>query len=90
LKFDAFALKQKLLYLCSMAKKYKDINQLAKSIVDIATGEGKDDRIKEGGKNVAAVELGRLGGLKGGKARALFSCTAHPIQLYCLRFRLVK
>ena len=38
----------------------KDINKLAKSIVDKATEE----------KNPAAVALGRMGGLRGGKARA--------------------
>lgn len=43
----------------------KDINQLAKSIVDEVT-EGK----QPSDKNPHAVELGRLGGLKGGKARA--------------------
>jgi hypothetical protein len=46
----------------------KDLNKLALSIVDQATGEAPapvDD-----GKNPAAVALGRLGGMKGGKARA--------------------
>src|SRR5215467_9553755 len=45
--------------------------QLAKLIVDIATGEA-EDRVppNQPGKNPAAVALGRLGGLKGGKARA--------------------
>ncbi len=43
-----------------------DINQLAASIVGRATGEAKP----EPEKNPAAVALGRLGGLKGGKARA--------------------
>ena len=42
-------------------KKETDINILAKSILEKATSEGK---------NPAAVALGRLGGLKGGKARA--------------------
>lgn len=46
-----------------------DTNQLAKSIVDIATGE-KEDTPPDDGKNPAAVALGRLGGQKGGKARA--------------------
>lgn len=49
-----------------------DSNQLAKSIVDIATGE-VDDREptpEEQGKDPAAVSLGRRGGIKGGKARA--------------------
>ena len=56
-----------------MAKKPtrpRDTNQLAKSIVDIATGERDPAPIPQDGKNPAAVALGRLGGLKGGKARA--------------------
>lgn len=52
------------------AKHTRDINQLAKSIVDIATGKSGDATIPKDGKNPAAVALGRLGGLKGGKARA--------------------
>ena len=43
--------------------------QLAKLIVDIATGEVQDTPATEG-KNPAAVALGRLGGKKGGRARA--------------------
>ena len=47
----------------------KDLNQLAKFIVDQATGEvPKEEPQPE--KNPAAVALGRLGGQKGGKARA--------------------
>jgi hypothetical protein len=46
--------------------------QLAKRIVAIATGKegatASTDPLE--GKNPAAVALGRLGGLKGGKARA--------------------
>lgn len=56
-----------------MAKKAKrptDLNQRAKNIVDIATGEAEDTAITPDGKNAAAVALGRLGGLKGGKERA--------------------
>ena len=50
-------------------KRPRDPNQLAKSIVDLATGEAnKVPTISV--FNVHAVELGRLGGLKGGKARA--------------------
>lgn len=45
----------------------KDLNKLASSIVDQATGEVSKP---EDDKNPAAVALGRLGGLKGGKARA--------------------
>ena len=49
-----------------MAKrKSSDINILASQIVGEATQE---ESAKE--KNPAAVALGRLGGLKGGKARA--------------------
>ncbi len=51
------------------SSKKKDVNELAKSIVDQATGEQSPEPVDEG-KNPAAVALGRLGGLKGGKARA--------------------
>lgn len=46
-----------------------DMNQLARRIVDEATG---DEPITSAPpqKNLAAVALGRLGGKKGGKARA--------------------
>lgn len=51
-----------------------DLNTLAKSIVDQATGEAEAEdflaKAQAEGKNIAAVALGRLGGLKGGKARA--------------------
>lgn len=43
---------------------------MAKLIVDMATGEAPPDTVADDGKNPAAVALGRLGGLKGGKARA--------------------
>ena len=52
------------------SNKKGDINVLAKSIVDDATTEELLDKTAEHGKNPAAVLLGRLGGLKGGKARA--------------------
>jgi len=49
-----------------------DVNLLAKSIVEQATGQKlKEPAPDDEGKNPAAVYLGRLGGLKGGKARAL-------------------
>ena len=53
-------------------KRPRDPNQLAKFIVDAATGAGDDAKstLEQQGKNPAAVALGRLGGLKGGKARA--------------------
>lgn len=47
----------------------RDANQLAKLITDLATGQAKEADPDEG-KNPAAVALGRLGGAKGGKARA--------------------
>jgi hypothetical protein len=50
-------------------KRPRDTNQLAKSIVDLATGESTETPIASM-FNVHAVALGRLGGLKGGKARA--------------------
>lgn len=51
-------------------KKPSDVNQLAKSIVDEVTMEELQAKAIAEGKNPAAVMLGRLGGLKGGKARA--------------------
>lgn len=50
-------------------KRPRDPNQLGKLIVDLATGEA-EEASPVAGKNPAAVELGRKGGLKGGKARA--------------------
>lgn len=44
----------------------RDTSTLAFDIVQQATGQVE----KDAGKNQAAVALGRLGGLKGGKARA--------------------
>lgn len=49
-------------------KEDQDENQIASLIVSKATGQ---DQIGVTAKNPAAVALGRLGGLKGGKARAL-------------------
>ena len=46
----------------------RDPNQRAKVILDIALGE--TDALLQPEKDPRAVELGRQGGLKGGKARA--------------------
>jgi hypothetical protein len=50
------------------SRKPTDVNVLGKSIVDQATGAVP--KILPPVKDPAAVELGRRGGLKGGKARA--------------------
>lgn len=47
----------------------EDLNSFAHRIMSDATAEGPNPG-KEAEKNPAAVALGRLGGLKGGKARA--------------------
>ena len=47
----------------------KDLNTLAVSIVSQTTGQPAQKAMPKR-KNQAAVALGRLGGLKGGKARA--------------------
>lgn len=49
-----------------MPKRPRDPNQLAKLIVDIATGES-EDTVSESKRNPSKR---RAGGLKGGKARA--------------------
>ncbi len=59
----------------SSKKPPRDINQLAKAIIDESTSEDQPDAPAEDtggtkGKNPAAVALGRLGGKKGGPARA--------------------
>ena len=51
-------------------KRPRDPNKLAHQIVQEAIGEAPPLPDPDEGKNPAAVALGRLGGLKGGKARA--------------------
>lgn len=73
---------RKRVHLSMMAKKPKrprDTNQLAKFITDLATGE--IDEKTEDGKNPAAVALGRMGGLKGGKARAVTLSKARRVEI---------
>lgn len=53
----------------SSKKNIRDINVLAAHILEQATGE-PIPKPGDATKNPAAVALGRLGGLKGGKARA--------------------
>ncbi len=57
----------------SRKKKPRDVNELAARILAEATGDEATAEEQEPAtpeKNAAAVELGRRGGLKGGKARA--------------------
>jgi hypothetical protein len=55
--------------MAKQSKKPADLNRLATAIVGEATAE-EDSGQPLHQKNAAAVELGRIGGLKGGKARA--------------------
>ena len=50
-------------------KRRRDLNQWAKHMADFLTGRAQEPDPYEG-KDAAAVNLGRRGGLKGGKARA--------------------
>jgi hypothetical protein len=50
------------------SSKPRDLNKLAAAITAEATGEGPEEPPSD--KNPHAVALGRLGGQKGGKARA--------------------
>lgn len=52
----------------SRKKRPRDVNQLAHAVVAESLGEGEPE--PEDRRDPAAVELGRKGGLKGGKARA--------------------
>ena len=54
----------------SKPKHPRDVDQLVKADVDISIGEVPSVPDPDKGKNPAAVALGRLGGAKGGKARA--------------------
>lgn len=54
----------------STPRRPRDPNQLAKFVVEAATGEAQEPRLSPAVKDAAAVSLGRRGGLKGGKARA--------------------
>jgi hypothetical protein len=71
-------------------KKPRDLNELAKRILDESTGDAPAEPESE--KNRAAVELGRRGGLKGGKARAakLTAKQRSEIAKKAARARLVK
>jgi hypothetical protein len=51
------------------SRKPSEINELGRQLVDEATDE-QPKYDPDGGKDPAAVALGRRGGLKGGKARA--------------------
>ena len=51
-------------------KRPRDVSQLGKLIVEMATGGPESAATTKDIKNPAAVALGRLGGLKGGNARA--------------------
>lgn len=50
-------------------KRPRDPNQLAKLVVEISTGNAQDDA-SESTAETGAAKLGRLGGLRGGRARA--------------------
>jgi hypothetical protein len=51
-------------------KRPRDLNQWAKTMVDIATGEVPEDSRVDRESDSPAVQFARLGGLKGGHARA--------------------
>jgi len=59
------------------SKPKKDVNQIAASILAQVTQTTED----QPAKNPAAVALGRLGGIKGGKARAASLSPAKRAQI---------
>lgn len=52
------------------SKRAQDVNEAAFAVVRAVTEESQSE-VESDLKNPAAVELGRLGGLKGGRSRAL-------------------
>jgi len=55
--------------MAKQSRKPRDLNALANAVVREATGDAPSPE-PDDGRNPHAVALGRLGGLKGGKARA--------------------
>jgi 1,2-phenylacetyl-CoA epoxidase PaaB subunit len=64
-------------------KRPRDLNQWAKRMVDIATGqvEDREQTPEEQGKDPAAVKRGQLGGAKGGKVRAAILTKGRRIEI---------
>lgn len=62
------------------SKRPRDLNQLAKSIVDEATGNAPKPEPRSPESEAAAI-LGRKGGLKGGKARAKILSKSRRIEI---------
>jgi hypothetical protein len=54
------------------AKRLRDFSQAAKLVIDVATrhGENSKETPEKRARDPGAVERGRLGGRKGGRARA--------------------
>jgi len=55
----------------SNTKRPRNLNQLAANIVDDATSDEPTEKLPASEKNPHAAALGRLGGKKGGPARAI-------------------
>lgn len=51
-------------------KRPRDFTQFAKFVIDVASGEVPNPKDAPDTRNPAAVALGKLGGAKGGNARA--------------------
>ena len=69
LPLDGLNKNGKIQFMPTRSSNHLDMNQLAKRILDEATGEAPKTEPPPV-KNQAAVELGKLGGKKGGSARA--------------------
>jgi hypothetical protein len=74
------------------SKRPRDANQLAKLVVALATGEIEELPPTADGKNPMAVALGRMGGRKGGAARAkkLSARERHEIAAHAAKTRWAK
>jgi hypothetical protein len=59
--------------ICEPPKRHRDPAQLSQLIIDIADGgvEDREPTPEEQGKRASRVARGKIGGPKGGKARAL-------------------
>jgi hypothetical protein len=57
-----------------------DVNQMASNLIDAISGDLPAEQM-DTAKNAAAVLLGRLGGMKGGKARAKSLSARRRVQI---------
>ena len=62
-------------------KRPRDVNQWAKHMLVLATGQAQETDSEAEGKSAKAIRRGKLGGQKGGAARATKLTPAHRSEI---------